>query len=60
MFDFSVAKTQESFHESLKNFQLPSVDLIQIHDEFAKFFKEKDAPKAEKPILEVRRDLICK
>ena len=32
MFDFSVAKTQASFHESLKNLQLPSVDLIQIHD----------------------------
>ena len=32
MFDFSVSKTEESFKESLKLLQLPSVDLIQVHD----------------------------
>ena len=32
MFNFTVAKIQESFQQSLDNLQLPYVDLIQVHD----------------------------
>ena len=32
MFDFTVSKVEKSVQESLKLLQLPSVDLIQIHD----------------------------
>lgn len=36
MFDFSVAKVEQSFKESLASLQLDYVDLIQVHDiEFA-------------------------
>lgn len=36
MFDFSVAKIEQSFKDSLEKLQLDYVDLIQIHDiEFA-------------------------
>lgn len=30
MFDFSVAKVEQSFKESLQKLQLPYVDLIQV------------------------------
>ena len=32
MFNFTVAKIQQSFKQSLDNLQLPYVDLIQVHD----------------------------